>query len=376
MALTITVVREEFLTGLASLQSIIGKKGTMAILSNVLIKAEDNAIEMFGTDLEVGIKTTVAAEVVSPGAVTLPAKKLFEAIRESEAKTIHLAEVENHWVKIGAGSSVYNLAGTASEEYPDFPEYKEEKLVSLPSQTIRNLIDRTIFSVAQDRESNYTLTGVLFEKESKENNAVLRMISSDGHRLTIMEEEVEGNIDKLGVEKNTIIPRKGIVEIRKICEGKEKIFIGVDVKQVVVKADKTILIIRLMTGEFPDYRSIISVIDRDKVMETDRKVFLNSLKRTNLFTEDTFNAVQFEIFNNRMVLTSQNMDYGNARDELSIKYEGEEITIGFNCRYFMDSLQTMISDQVNIHISSDQSPCLITGEDDQGFYSIIMPMKI
>ena len=131
-----------------------------------------------------------------------------------------------------------------------------------------------------------------------------------------------------------------------------------------------------MNGEFPDYKSIVKVIEKENVIEIDRSSFLESLKRTNLFTEDTFNAIQLTIEEKKLTLSSQNMDIGNAKDEIAIEYSGEPLELGFNCRYFIDTLQVMRSDTIKAYVNSDQSPCFIEGDDDQGFVSIIMPMKI
>ena len=136
------------------------------------------------------------------------------------------------------------------------------------------------------------------------------------------------------------------------------------------------MIVRLMNGEFPDYRSIVNVIEREIYIEIERSGFLESLKRTNLFTEDTFNSIQLTIIENKLILSSQNMDFGNAKDEIKINYAGESLELGFNCRYFIDTLQAMKSEMVKAYINSDQSPCLIAGDEDTGFISIIMPMKI
>jgi DNA polymerase-3 subunit beta len=364
MTLSINLSKEDFLPALNSLQSITGKKGTMAILANILIQTQENFVELIATDLEVGIKKNVAAEVVSPGSLTLPAKILYEIVRESGSDTIKIEEKDKNWARIKAGSSMYNLAGTASEEFPTFPEYNEENLVSLPCEIIKELIDKTIFSAAQERESNYTLTGIL------------RMVSSDGHRLSIMEKELDQESNNIIIEKNTLIPRKGVSEIKKVCEGQKNFSLGADKKQFVVKTKNSLMIVRLMNGEFPDYKSIINVIEKDNVIEIERNKFLESLKRTNLFTEDTFNAIQLTVEDDKLILSSQNMDFGNAKDEMNLKYSGEPLELGFNCRYFIDTLQVMRSDTIKAYVNSDQSPCLIEGDADQGFISIIMPMKI
>ena len=377
MSLSINVSKEDFLPALSSLQSITGKKGTMAVLANVLIQTQDNFIEIIATDLEVGIKKSVAAEIISPGSLTLPSKILYEIVRESGSDSIKIEEKEKNWARIKAGTSMYNLAGTSSEEYPDFPEYNEESQVSLPCEIIRELIDKTIFSVAQERESNYTLTGILLEKEkNEEGKSFLRMVSSDGHRLSIMEKDLDSESGEIVIEKNTLIPKKGVSEIKKACEGQKNFSISSDKKQIVVKTKNSLMIVRLMNGEFPDYRSIVNVIEKKSFIEIERLSFLESLKRTNLFTEDTFNAIQLSVDENKLVLSSQNMDFGNAKDEMEIKYTGEPLELGFNCRYFIDTLQVMRSDSIKAYVNSDQSPCLIEGDDDPGFISIIMPMKI
>lgn len=372
MTLSINVSKEDFLPALNSLQSITGKKGTMAILANILIQTNEDFIELIATDLEVGIKKNVAAEIISPGSITLPSKILYEIVRESGSDNIKIEEKDKKWARIKAGSSMYNLAGTASEEYPNFPEYAEESLIPLPCELIKELIDKTIFSAAQERESNYTLTGILLEKEKKS----LKMVSSDGHRLSIMEKELSEESENIIIEKNTLIPRKGVSEIKKVCEGQKNFSMGADKKQLVIKTKNSLMIVRLMNGEFPDYRSIVNVIEKDNFIEIERSKFLESLKRTNLFTEDTFNAIELSVEENKLVLSSQNMDFGNAKDEMTINYAGEPLDLGFNCRYFIDTLQAMRSDTIKAYVNSDQSPCLIEGDDDQGFISIIMPMKI
>lgn len=376
MTLSINVSKEDFLPALNSLQSITGKKGTMAILANILIQTQDNFIELIATDLEVGIKKNVAAEIVSPGSLTLPAKILYEIVRESGSDTIKIEEKDKNWARIKAGTSIYNLAGTSSEEYPSFPEYNEESLISLPCEIIKELIDKTIFSTAQERESNYTLTGILIEKEKNEDKYLLRMVSSDGHRLSIMEKELDEESEALVIEKNTIIPRKGVSEIKKVCDGQKIFSIGADKKQLVVKTKNSLMIVRLMNGEFPDYKSIVNVIEKTNVIEIERSKFLESLKRTNLFTEDTFNAIQLSVTDNKLILSSQNMDFGNAKDEMAINYSGDVLDLGFNCRYFIDTLQVMRSETIKAYVNSDQSPCFIEGDNDKGFVSIIMPMKI
>ncbi|NOQ45613.1 MAG: DNA polymerase III subunit beta [Desulfobulbaceae bacterium] len=376
MALHFNISREDLLKAIGTLQNITSKKGTLAILSNVLVEVKQDHIIFTGTDLEIGLKQMVSAEVLETGVLTLPAKKLFELARESGSSMISFQEQEKNWVEITAGPSLYKLAGMVSDEFPQFPEYDEETMVDIDASIIADLVDKIIFSIAQDKENMFTLTAALIQKVEDGDQRLLKMISSDGHRLSFMSKEVDNTIDGLRLNPVTLIPRQGVHEIRKFCEERDAIRFGIEKKQAVFKSDDSLLIIRLMEGEFPNFQGILDVVSRDNVIDIDRLRFLESLKRINLFTEDLFHAVKIEVHDNQMVLTSQNADFGSAKDEFNVGYSGEPLSLGFNCRYFIEALQVMEGEIIQACINSDESPCLITSDDDQGFMSIIMPMKL
>jgi DNA polymerase III, beta subunit len=376
MPFKFNVSRDDFLRAISAQQNIANKKGTLAILANVLLDVGLNDIVLTCTDLEIGLKQTVPAEVFENGKLTLPAKKLFEIARESGSTTISFKEVDNCWVEISAGSSLYRLAGMVADEYPNFPTYNEEKMVGIESEILADLIDKTIFSIAQDKENMFTLTSGLLKKESKENKLFLKMITSDSHRLSIMTREVDSSIDNISMENLTLIPRRGIQEIRKFCDNKTNIFFGIEEKKCVLKCDDSLLIIRLIEGDFPDFQNLINSLQKNNNLRIGRIRFLEGLRRINLFTEDLFNAIKIDIQENKMVLTSQNADFGSAKDEFDIDYQGESLSVGFNCRYFIDSIQVMEGKFINVNINNNESPCIITSDEDIGFLSIIMPMKI
>ncbi|MHB1350851.1 MAG: DNA polymerase III subunit beta [Desulfobulbus sp.] len=376
MAFHFTISRDNLLRAIGAQLNITSKKGNLAILANVLMEVGQNTIVITGTDLEIGLKQTVAAEVFEQGVLTLPAKKLFELARESSSPFLTFQEQEKNWVDITAGSSKYKLAGMPSDEFPQFPEYQEENLVEMPSVVFSDLIDKTVFSIAQDKENMYSLNAALLQKEEQNDKVFLKVVTSDGHRLTIMTKEVDQKIRSLLFNQVTLIPRRGIQEIRKFCEDKDIFLFGLEKKQAVLKSEDSLLIIRLMQGEFPDFQGILNIISKENLVSIDRLRFLEALKRINLFTEDLFKAIKIEISSNHMILSSQNADFGSAKDEFDITYTGEPLTLGFNCRYFIDTLQVMEGNIINAYISSDESPCLIESEEDDGFVSIIMPMKL
>ena len=202
------------------------------------------------------------------------------------------------------------------------------------------------------------------------------MISSDGHRLSIMEKDVATDVDKLNINNMTLIPKKGIQEIKKFCENRDNVQISFEEKQLVIKDDNAIMVIRLKQGEFPPYRAIIEAVQLQNKIKINRVPFLESLKRINLFTEDIFHTIQLEIKDEKMILSSQNANIGNAKDEQPIIYNGEPLILGFNCRFFIETLQVMECDTVDAYINSNNSPCLLKSDFDEGFLSIVMPIQL
>ncbi|MFO7736526.1 MAG: DNA polymerase III subunit beta [bacterium] len=326
MGLHCIVSQKELLEGLNSLQNITNKKGTLAILTNVHLETSSNGVFLTGTDLEIGLRIFVAAEIKETGQLTLPSKKVFEIVRESGSNEIIIQETENSWAVVQAGLSTYNLAGIASDEFPEFPEYKEDTFVTFESHIFLDIIDKIIFSIANEQENIYSLTSVLLEKEKREEQSYLRMISSDGHRLSIMEKDVATDVDQLTLNNVTLIPKKGVQELKKFCEHRDSIDISFEEKQMVVRDNEAIMIVRLKQGEFPQYKAIIAAVQLDNYLEISRIPFLESLKRINLFTEDIFHTIQLKIENGVMTLSSQNADLGNAKDEQNVTYSGDPLS--------------------------------------------------
>lgn len=372
----INVSRNDLYTNIASLQNVTSKKGTIAILSNIMIETGNETIILTATDLEVGIRIEIPAEIITTGSITLPSRKFFEMIREINDDHVHLEVYENKWVKISTKSGNYNIAGIDSEEYPSLPEFKKDILSSVSCDIIAEAIDKTQFSIAQENENQFNLMGVLFEKEEREDKNYLRLVSSDGHRLSLFEREFDTDVTKLVVDNIVLIPKKGILEVRKLCENNDFIEIGFENKQAIFKSFNTIIIVRLLNGEFPNYRNIFKSINKNFFIEINRLNFISSMKRINLFTEDLYNSVHFCFSDNKLVLTSQNMDIGNAKEEINVNYTGDTLNLGFNGKYFVESLNVMNSENIKAYINTEKSPCFIEGDDDPGFMSIIMPMKI
>jgi DNA polymerase-3 subunit beta len=191
-----------------------------------------------------------------------------------------------------------------------------------------------------------------------------------------MEKDVATDLDEMKLNEITLIPKKGIQEWKKFCEGRDNIDVSFESKQLVLRDGEAVMVIRLKQGEFPQYSAIVDAVQLENCLRINRIPFLESLKRINLFTEDIFNTIQLKIENGEMILSSQNADLGNAEDKQAISYSGEPLVLGFNCRYFIEALQVMECETVEAYINSNNSPCLMKSEEDIGFISIIMPMQL
>lgn len=375
MGLHCVVHCDDLLKAVSAQQNITNKKGNMAILSHILVEAKDNQLVCTGTDLEIGLRQTIPAEVVEPGAVALPAKKLFELARESGGADIALKEDDKAWVEIEAGPGRYRLAGMDAAEFPQFPGYKEEALAPVEAAALIELIDKTAFAIATDKETVLALTAALLQKHEENGEPRLKMVTSDGHRLCIMSRKA-GDIGGLNIGPNVLIPRRGVQEIRKFGENQDSVLLGVEDNQIVLKEKDNLLIIRLMKGEFPDFAALLSNITPDKTVGMERMRLLEALKRMNLFTEDISHAIKISLSRDSITLNSQHTEYGSATDSFAVQYDGEDIELAFNCRYFIDTMQVMEGEMVQAAIKDEKSPCLISSLQDEGFLSVIMPMKL
>src|SRR6266536_3333921 len=361
--------RGDLLATLYWTQSIVERRNTMPILANVLLEAQKGSIRITATDLEVGVRGEVEGAVAKEGTVTVNAKKLYEIIREAPDDQVQLKRLENDWVEIRSGKSVFKIVGMEAKEFPQFPKIDSKGLSTTPASTIREMIERTIFSVSTD-ETRYSLNGVFVEESE---GGKIRMVSTDGHRLAF-EERVLGS---LGLTKGVIVPRKGLSELKKLLASGEDgvVSIGFRENMGLVIKDKVELFMRLIDGDFPDYTKVIPK-GNPNIAKIEHNEFLQAIRRVSILSSERYKGIKLEFKEDRVSISANNPDLGEAVEEIEADYKGKPVAIGFNARYLIDALAVLGGDgDIEIELKDELSPSIIRKGGDEGYIYVLMPMR-
>ena len=364
--------KQSLLSLLSKVQSIVEKRNTMPILVNVLIEADKDSLKLFATNLEVSIVSSFKAKITTPGKAVINAKNLFDIVKELGPDVIEIEKQKNEWLKITQGKSVFNIVGIKPEEFPVFPSISSESYIELDAELFKDMIEKTIFCVSHD-ETRYHLNGVFLEKTSDNG---LRMVATDGHRLSLITRNSDDNVDLDNINNGVIIPRKGLHEIKKLLEGAEGTFkLTIEGAQLVVDYAGTLLMIRLIEGKYPNYKQLIPQ-KLQKDIRIRKELLQSSLKRVSLLSNQKSKGVTLAFSNNKMEITSNNPDLGDAREELDIAYSGDAFKIGFNAKYILDVLSSIKDEEVKLELKDQLSPGLMKPTNDSEYTCVIMPMRI
>lgn len=367
------IKRNIFLKKLMSVQGIVEKKHTLPILANVLIESKNNEITLIATDLEVGISTKFEADVQAEGKVTLSAKKLYEIMKELPDSMITMTLKENFWVEITCNKSVFNLVGLSSEEFPKFPKTGEKKEI-INKNMLTEMIDKTLFSISHD-DTKFNLTGIYFKSELDNNKNYLTLVSTDGHRLSLIKKDI-GQKDIDIFTKGFILPKKGIVELKKNMENmNENIKISVNDNNFTVLDENMTLIMRMIDGEFPDYQRVIPEKGSNSAL-INRSELLDALKRISVLSNEKSRGVKCNLEEDSLELKSSNPELGEAKESLQIEYNGDAISIGFNAKYIIDILSEIDDDNIILNLKDNISPGRINPQNDSNYLTVVMPMRL
>jgi len=367
------IKKEEILKGLQRIQGVVEKKNTMPILSNMLLSADSKGVEIVATDLEIGLRGRYAADVEKPGSVTVSAKKMYEIVRELPAEEIQIKVEDSNWVKIQSGQSLFKLVGLPKEEYPALPDVAEEGMIAIEGETLREMIKKTLYSVGEN-DARYVLNGLFVHMTQAKGGLNLRMVGTDGHRLSMIDRIVEAKHK----ETSIIIPKKAMMELRRVLEEdapKAELRLGFSKNHALFKRDGLIMVSKLIDGNYPNYLQVIPAKSTKKVTVS-KDIFTHAVKRVSILSKEKTNAVKMQLEKGKLILSTNNPEVGEATEDLDIDYKGEGISIGFNSRYLMDVLTAMDRQTISLELSDALSPCLITEEGDDQYRCVVMPMRV
>lgn len=369
----IKINRDEIFKCVSRVQSIIERRSNMPILSTILLTTSGTKVHVSATDLELGYQQIIQADVIQEGSVTISGRKLFEILKESKKPTLHIKGKENNWVYISDGVARFDLACMAADEYPTFVEPEGVFMIDVDGNILSEMINKTVYSVTIE-EAGFKLSGIFTEKVAYEGKTFLRMVATDGHRLSMIDKLVP-NIEQLDIGNGVMIPKKGMSELNKFASEGGTVQIGIKQKNCVAKRENALLVIRLLDTKFPDYHAVIPQEEKYSI-PMDRILLLDAMKKMLILSNERYRAVKVSLEDDNMELVSTNPDLGEAQESIKVEYQGEHIEAGFNPRFFIDTLQSMESESVILGFVDNSKPCILRGDADDGFLGLIMPMRL
>ena len=376
----LAIDRVSLLNSLSMVQGIVERRNTVPILGHVLLEPGEDKLKLSATDLEVGIRTEIAAETVQPGPLTLSARKLFEIVRETESEKVTLRTLDNDWFELRCGRARFKMMGLDPRSFPAMPssngkvdEQERAPLkgeLKLPPAEMASMIDKTIFAVSPD-EARYNLSGVyVIAPES----GTVRMVATDGHRLSMIDREASG----FSMTGGVILPRKGLAELRKLLDqaGENEAQLVIDGQLAWLRRGATELSMRLVEGEFPDYKGVIPSQSRYEIRLA-RDLLLNAMRRVAIFSNERYHGVKLAFTDGTLTVSSTSPDLGEASETLDIAFNGAEFSIGFNALYIQQVLNIIPSDsEAMLGLSDEVTAGIITTPSDSEFQYVVMPMRL
>jgi DNA polymerase-3 subunit beta len=367
----LTITREQFQEGLVAVAASVPAKTTLPILSNILLEATKDGIRLSGTDLDISVSTTVSASVEQEGAITLPARKLVEIIRELPSAAIRLTASGEQRVTIECGRSRFRLLGLPREEFPAFPTLKFEGGWRTSSRELQKLIGHVAFA-ASTEESRPILNGVLWELRPER----MRMVATNGHRLARM--DVPTSETQGASQADLIVPPKALDQIRRLFGTEETVEIARNENHLGFRTGSTQVFTRLIEGPYPNYEQVIPR-DNDKSATADKAALTSALRRMSIVASDQTHRIRMAFANGSCKLSVQTPDLGEAQEELNVSYEGDPLEIGFNAAYLLEILKYIPTDEVRMTFKAPEraATCEPVGWDDAASYlALVMPLRL
>jgi DNA polymerase-3 subunit beta len=364
--------RDELGRGLARVQGVIERRSTHPLLSHVLLNARDGGLRMTATDTEVAYIGDLAANVSKTGQLAVDAANLFQVVRALPEPTVQLVGTANRRLEILCGRSQFKLPGTAAEDFPPLPAFDAKGSATMSEGTLRRLVEQTSFAVATD-DVRYGLNGAHVEEVESHGQKRLRMVATDGHRLSAAEAPFEG---ELALSPRMLIPRKALAVVRKLLEDDgETVELGFGDGAIRLGRPDQTFWFRLLDGEFPDYHAVVPTENKHRV-QLRRDELAAALRRVAILVQDRARAVRFAFADNEVEIDVHNVDRGEVHERVPIELDGGALQVGFNARYLADVLAVLEGDRVVLELAHPLAPCLVRDPDTDAAFFVIMPMRL
>ncbi len=368
-----------FLSALSLAQTVADKRSTMPVLANVLLRADAAGhVVCSATDMMISLTETIPADVKKAGSLTVGVRHLHGVIKTLPGGDLNFRGLDNHWAQITTGKSEFKLMGMPQTDFPELPEPGSKggkskgnksttEFTTITGHVFSDLIQKTEFSVSTD-EARVNLNGVLLESDG----TTATMVSTDGHRLTKYARPLQG----LTLEKGIIIPRKGMLEIKRVLDRVPgDVELGVGDQYLFLRAGDLLLSVKLNNVIFPPYKQVIPAAHKREVTVA-RDELLGALRRAEVMAPEKTATVRLRLSDGNLELTADNPDLGVARHEIAVQLDGEPLEAGFNARYLMHALEVIDSEDVRLQFQNELDPCVIKPGDEADFLAVVMPMRI
>lgn len=357
---------------LDQIQEAVEKKSTIPVLSHVLVEASANGLQLAATDLEVGIRAFCPAHVKAAGSVTVPARRLLEIVKSLPDADVRVRALENNWIQVNAGRSVFKLAALAKDNFPALPDVPKA-LAEIPAGVLAGLIDRTAFAISTE-ESRYTLNGALLMLKP----GSVEMVATDGHRLPLAARDVE--IAGLKSDERLLVPKRALTGLRRLANGQQSdspIHIAKDNSHLFFSAGDSILISRMLSGQFPTYEAVLP--KNNTITATlDAAALRESLRRVALLASEQTHAVCLALDSGRLTLTTSGGDTGEASESLDGAFTGQPLRVGFNASFLLDMLGVVKTGDIEIALKDSESAVEFRPVDQSVYHyrNVVMPMRL
>ena len=359
-----TIPKHELLSAIQTVQNVVSSKMTLPILSNILIDARKSTLKMNATDLDIGISCELPVEIGEEGAITIPAKRFSDIVKEMPAGDISIHAKKNNQIDIEGEGCRFKLIGLPQEEFPKFPEFKDKEVIRINQKLLKNMLGLTAFAVSHE-ESRYVLNGVFMEISGD----LIRLVATDGRRLAKVEKKLDVPVKK---DITVIIPIKAVQEIARNLKDEGDVSFIVGMNQVLFDIGGVLIATRTIEGEFPNYNQVIPKPVKNRISMNTQE-FLASIRRANLLATPDFQAVKFEVFPDKMVVSKITPDVGESREEIPVEYGGPEMIVGFNPHFLIDFLKNIEQERVEMELLGPDKPAVMRLGD---YLYLALPMRI